>query len=467
MQHWIRRTAGALALSVVCAGQAASETLADALVSAYTHSGLLDQNRALLRAADEDVAIAVSALRPVINWSASFGRTLRRSNSIQTGFVTSNSASTDIEIALVAELTLIDFGANRLAIDAAKESVLATRERLISVEQQVLLRAVRAFMNVQREAENVALRQNNLRLLRQERRAAQDRFNVGEVTRTDVSLAEARLASAESLLASSIGALDQAREEYAAVVGHPPGHLVAPRSLPKTASSEDAAKAIAVRTHPDMREAQRNVTVAELNILRAEAQTKPTVSLQGRIGASESAPRRNAQQFGSISLEASGPVYQGGRLPALIRQAAANRDATRGALHNVRHAVRLNVGTAWSQVAVAQASRRASQAQIRAARVAFEGVREEAKLGARTTLDVLDAEQELLNARASEISAAVDEYIAAYTLLSAMGLLTVEHLNLPVQQYDPAAYYNLVKDAPGNSLQGQKLDRVLKALGKQ
>ena len=467
MQTWVKRSFGALAVSIAMAGQGAADTLADALVGAYGHSGLLDQNRALLRAADEDVAIAVSALRPVLNWSASFGRTIRQSNSRTTGFLSNVSASTDVEIALTAELTLIDFGANRLAIDAAKETVLATRERLISLEQQVLLRAVRAFMNVRRETENVALRRNNLRLLREERRAAQDRFAVGEVTRTDVALAEARLASAESLLASARGALEQAQEEYAASVGRKPGSLSAPRNLPKTASSEDAAKAVAVRTHPDMREAQRNVTVAELNILRAEAQTKPTVTLQGRIGASESAPTRNSQQFGSISLNASGPIYQGGRLPALIRQAAARRDAARGGLHNVRHVVRQNVGIAWSQLRVARASRAASLEQIRAARVAFRGVREEAKLGARTTLDVLDAEQELLNAQAAAISAGVDEYIAAYTLLSAMGLLTAEHLKLPVQQYDPSAYYNLIKDAPAASRQGQQLDRVLKALGKQ
>ncbi len=470
MKTWIKRTSGGLALALAVAAQApmaAAETLADALVGAYSHSGLLDQNRALLRAADEDVAIAVSALRPVVSWAGSVGRTWSQSNNVRTGFRNSYTANTQAEISVTAELTLIDFGANRLAIDATKETVLATRARLISLEQQVLLRAVRAFMNVRREVENVSLRRNNLRLLRQERRAAQDRFAVGEVTRTDVALAEARLASAQSLLAASEGALEQAREEYAAVVGRRPGTLTPPRSLPKTAKSEDAAKAIALRTHPDMEAAQRAVKVSDINILRAEAAMKPTVTLQGRVGASSSLSLQDDTQFGSLSLNAGGPIYQGGRLSALLRQAQARRDASRGELHTVRHNVAQNVGIAWSQLRVARATAAANQEQIRAARVAFQGVREEAKLGARTTLDVLDAEQELLNAQAAAISAGVDEYIAAYTVLSAMGLLTATHLHLPVRQYDPAAYYNLVKDAPVKSKQGEKLDRVLDALGKQ
>jgi len=149
-----------------------------------------------------------------------------------------------------------------------------------------------------------------------------------------------------------------------------------------------------------------------------------------------------------------------------VRQFQARRDAVRAALHITRHNLEQEVGNAYSFLQVARASLQASDEQVRAATVAFRGVREEATLGARTTLDVLNAEQELLNARANVISAQADQVIASYSVLASMGLLTADHLKLPVQQYDPSAYYNLVKDAPTTlSDQGQALDRVLRAIG--
>ena len=167
---------------------AQSETLADALVSAYNNSGLLDQNRALLRAADEDVAIAISSLRPILNWSADITREFGRADS---GPATVGIRQTDVNAGITASLLLYDFGRTQFQIDAAKETVLATRNSLVSIEQDVLLRAVQAYMNVRRNSRFVSLRENNLRLIRQELRAAEDRFEVGEVTRTDVALAEA------------------------------------------------------------------------------------------------------------------------------------------------------------------------------------------------------------------------------------------------------------------------------------
>lgn len=458
-----RKLTASLAGAVVSAALAApvaAESLADAMAGAYNHSGLLEQNRALLRAADEDTAIALAATRPILNWSADVTR------SFGSSFTQGNVAATTANANLVAELLLYDFGASKLAIDAAKETVLATRQALIGAEQSVLLRAVTAFMNVRREAENVALRQNNVRLITKELRAARDRFDVGEVTRTDVSLAEARLAASRSALAGSQGGLAMAVQEYQAVVGRKPGNLVPPRHLPKTAKSMDAATAVALRTHPDMRKVQHEVTVAELNIKRAQAAMKPTVKLKGRLSVSETFNSPNYNNGGSIGVEASGPIYHGGRLSALARQAMARRDAVRAGLHITRHGVRQNVGNAWARLLVAQAARDASQRQIRASRVAFRGVREEATLGARTTLDVLNAEQELLNAQAGLISAIADEYIAAYSVLASMGLLTAEHLKLKVKRYDPAEYYNLIKSAPTVSKQGEKLDRVLRALQK-
>ncbi|EBA13140.1 TolC family outer membrane protein [Roseobacter sp. CCS2] len=446
-----------IAMSFMGAPALKADTLADALSATYNNSGLLEQNRALLRAADEGVAQSVAATLPVINWSISADRT--RSTSPMTG----SMVTTDSVLArITGDLTLFDFGVNALGIDAQKEVVLGTRQALRGVEQDVLLRAVQAYMNVRSSNEFVQLRQNNMRLITQEFRAAQDRFEVGEVTRTDVALAEARLAGARSELASAQGDLAQAIEEYVVAVGRGPGGPRAVSPAPVSRSIADA-KAFAVRNHPAILEAQHSVSAAELNIMRARAATRPRVSLNGFVSTDE-----DSNESAQLGVSIGGPIYQGGLLLSQLRQVQANRDQARSALHLTTLAVEQQVGVAFASLQVAQASRQASEQQIRAARVAFEGVREEATLGSRTTLDVLNAEQELLDAETNRIAAQSSEVIASYALLAAMGLLTVDHLNLPVQQYDPAEYYNLVKDAPSAlSSQGAALDRVLEAIGKE
>lgn len=457
--------AGALAMSPM---MAMAESLADALASAYEHSGLLEQNRALLRAADEDVAVAVAALRPIISWSASFSRSFGSAvayNSAKDKYQRSGFVDNQAEFAVSASLLLYDFGASRLKIEAAKETVLATRESLVSLEQQVLLRALTAYVNVQRESETVSLRQNNVRLVQRELRAAQDRFEVGEVTRTDVSLAEARLASSRANLALAEGNLLRAIEEYRASVGQKPGNLQAINRLPDIERNLDKAKAIALRTHPDMREMQYEINAAELNVKRADAGMKPTVNLTGRVSKTGDFDSRASTDGRSISLDFGGPIYRGGELSALARQAIARANAARAGLHVVKQQVALNVGNAMAGLSVATASIEATERQIRAARVAFQGVREEASLGQRTTLDVLTAEQDLLDAETSYTSAVADRTIAAYEVLAAMGLMTAKHLGLNVQQYDPSEYYKLIQSAPVKSLQGEKLDRILRRIG--
>jgi len=437
----------------VTAPVAQSETLADTLIKAYKHSGLLEQNRALLRAADENVAQAVATLRPVINYYVKAQNANFRDRNGD--YLTANAG-------LQASLLLMDGGGSKLAIDGAKETVLATRQGLINVEQSVLLRAVSAYMNVRRDNEFVALRHNNVRVITQQFRAAKDRLEVGEVTRTDVSLAESRLALARANLAAAQGNLARSREEYRAAVGHYPKALRGAPKAPATAKSLDAARAIAYRSHPMMKKIQHDIAAAEIAVLRANASMKPTLSLKGGLDFNQ-AGNENA----SIGLELGGPIYHGGKLSSLYRQSIARRDAARAGLHITRHDIAQGVGNAWAGLAVSRATLEASTRQIRAARVAFNGVKEEATLGARTTLDVLNAEQELLNAKANRISAITDQYIATYSLLSAMGLLTVDHLKLGIRTYDPAAYYNAVRNAPADSTQGKRLDRVLRALGKK
>lgn len=459
-----RLLVAALALGTALSSLPAwAESLADTMVGAYRHSALLEQNRALLRAADEDVAQSMAALRPVVQWAASHN--FQQVDGIE-------AVATTLE--LVGQMTLYDWGRGQLAIDIAKEQVLATRESLISVEQDVLLTAVQAYLDIRSAEQQVALQNNSVGLLTRERQAAQDRFDVGEITTTDVALAEAQLAATRASLAAAQGQLQIAGENYRNAVGREPGDLDPPPPLPARPASIEIARDTARRTHPAIRQSQRAVAAAELGVAAAAAERRP--QLTGSVGLGTTrAPGRTLLGTGdqdntttlSAGVQASQTIYSGGRLPAAHRRAMAQRDSARSALLDTVRQVELVLGTAWANIDVARAQIGSIEEQISAAEQAYEGVREEATLGARTTLDVLDAEQDLLEARADRITAEANLQLAHYQLLAAMGLLTVEHLQLGIPTYDPSAYYNAVRDAPYTSTQGQNLDRVLRAIGKQ
>ncbi len=463
----LRRIVVAGAVTLAAPVGLSAETLADALAGAYNTSGLLEQNRALLRAADEDVASTIARLRPIISWSTDVTRTY--SNTSVSGLTVGgrSSGATNLNAGLVAEWLLYDFGRTRLSIDAAKEIVLSTRQTLVAVEQEVLLRAVQAYMNVERSRRFVSLRRSNLRVIDESLRAARDRFDVGEVTRTDVAQAEARLSLSRSNLAQAEGDLQRAIEEYLAVVGHAPGDLAQP-PVPALTRSEETAKLIALRSHPQMLSAQYDVAAARINVLVAEAAMNPRMTLSASVGVTERLDRSTTNDTGTIGVQVGGPIYQGGALASAKRRAYAQRDAQLGVLHQTRDRLVQNVGNAYANLEAARATAVAAADQVRAGRVAFEGVNEEAKLGARTTLDVLNAEQEYLDAQANQISAQANVVIAAYAVLESMGELTVRDLNLAVQTYDPTIYYSLVDQAPAAlSQRGKMLDRVLSKIGKQ
>lgn len=443
-------------LSVV---QASAETLADALIAAYKNSHLLDQNQAVLRAADEDVAIAVASLRPVINFAANSGYAYIETN-VAASPVNVVNEGLSSSITLSAELLLFDFGRRKFGIRIAEHSVLATRHALVNVEQQVLLAAVSAFVNVQLQQQIVALRESNVRLIAQELRAAQDRFDVGEVTRTDVSIAEARLAAARSNLAAAQGDLMVARESYKAATGHYPGKLAKLPPVPKIGKTIEEAQNVARRSHPMVLQAQELVTVAEAQADLADANLKPTIGMGASINKTD-----NGDLTERLGLNFNQTLYAGGENSARFRKALAGEDRARAVLGQTVVDVLQSVGNAWAMLSVYGASIEASARQITAAQAAFDGVREEATLGARTTLDVLNAEQELLNARAARLQAEAGRYIAVYQVLASMGLLTVEHLQLGIPTYDPKAYFNAVKDAPATSSRGKKLDEILKKIG--
>lgn len=441
--------AAILAVGLVAGTGLSAETLSDALVMAYRNSNLLEQNQAVLRAADEDVASAVSSLRPVFNYV------------LQSGYAKTVAGSgTASDLTLNGQISLYDFGRNKAGIAAAKETVLATREALVGVEQNVLLSAISAYFDVRSAAENVSINTNSVSVIGEALKAAQDRFDVGEVTRTDVALAEAQLAAARAGLAAAQGQLALAREAYKAATGQYPGQLAAAPRAPALPRSLDEAKAIAQRNHPQVLQAQHQVKAAELAVAGAAAQRMPDLT----AGASVSTDGDNTT--GRVGLSLQQTLYAGGALSSAHRKAMAGRDAAKSGLLQTVVGVEQQVGNAWANIAVSRAQIDATDRQIKAATVAFRGVQEEATLGAKTTLDVLNAEQSLLDAQASRISAEANLQVAIYSLLASMGLLTVEHLNLGIPTYDPAAYYNAVKSAPATSVQGKSLDRVLRAIGK-
>lgn len=463
--------AGALVLG---AGTAQSETLADAMVSAYNNSNLLELNRAVLKAADEDVALAVSTLRPVINYNASHGYFW----DLDTGFLPDGLGGTERQntrtltntVELTLSLSLYEFGRNRLAVEAAKEAVLAARQSLVAEEQAVIFAAVQGYTAVRRAQEFVDLRRNNVRVLAEEQRAANDRFEVGEVTRTDVAQADARLAEAQANLVSAQGDLETAREQFKLAVGRYPGNLAPPPAFPSVPASLTDARNTAVVTHPSIRQAQHSVAAQEINVDISQREVLPSFSVQGAAGYSDSASLNNdLEPQASLSLQFGGPIYQGGRINALYRQAAALLAQNQANLLQTTLNVEERVGFAWANLQTARARLVSTNRQIEAQEIAFEGTREEATLGARTTLDVLNAEQELLDARGDRIEAQTIEQDAYYFLLSTMGLLTSEQLGLNVVSYDPEAYYNSVRTSPSifTSDEGIKLDRVMKSLGKQ
>lgn len=457
----LRRISAAAILSLTAALPLSAETLADTMIAAYRHSALMEQNRAVLRAADEDVATAVSSLRPVLQWAAN--------HSISRFEDRSTTRSTSLTLG--AQMTLYDWGRSQIAIDAAKEQVLATRQALIGVEQDVLLAATGAYFDVRSAREQVALQENSVRVIGQERQAAQDRFEVGEITVTDVAQADAQLAASRAALAAAQGNLEVARETYLAVTGREPGNLAAPPPLPRLPANVDAARQSGQRSHPAVLQAQRAAAAAELGVAAARAERRPTLS--GNLGVEA---RRSPNQFDndystdkglSAGISLNQTLYAGGRLSSGIRRAMAQRDQARALLLNSARQVGQQVGTTWANIEVARAQIRAIAEQIEAAEQAYEGVREEATLGARTTLDVLDAEQALLEARADMITAEANLQLAHYQLLAAMGLLTVENLNLGIPTYDPSQYYNAVRNAPATSQQGESLDRVMRAIGRE
>ena len=442
--------AAALVVSSV-AGEARAETLADALVTAIETSPELAQRRAELRAQDENVAQARGGQRPVVEGQVSTGVDLTDTETRGTGF--GAGGGTDVDTAVVGRLSgsqnLFDFGRTENRVKSQIATRDADRFNLTETEQQVLRLAVNAYVEVLRAQERVAISRNNVRVIERELTAAQDRFDVGEVTRTDVAQARARLAEAVSALRQNEGLLGQARRTYVDAIGVAPGSLAPTPPLPGLPVSLEEAEAIAERSHPRIDTVRRDIKAAEFQTDAEKSDILPTIDLSA--AASAQANRGDGQADTDVfnagaDIIATFPIYNGGVRRSEVRQRQALEAQQRAVLFDTTRDVLLEVGLAWEDLRTARAVIVSSQAQIEAARIAFEGVKEEANVGSRTTLDVLDAEQEVLDARLALIDARSDEYIAGYRLLASVGMLTSRHLGLAVEPYDPEDAYQAVQE---------------------
>ena len=444
----------AIAASLAFAGAGQAESLKSALAKAYENSGVLAQNQALLNAADESVVAAAGALLPAVQ--ASISQSYRKTEGV-------SDISDSTSFSISARMPIYDFGRGQLGIDLAKEAVAGTRLQLASIEQSVLLNAIEAFMQYRQATELVRLRENNLKVIDQELRAANDRFEVGEITRTDVAMAEAAKAQSLSALAQARGDLERSTEAYMMAVGSKPNSPDAPVNLPSLPASASAAKAAAAKGHPDVLAAQSQVKQAEIRLAQAEANAMPSISLSGSLSRSDQTSL-NMTSSAHLGVEATIPLYQGGQIDSGVRQATAQLSSAKSALRVAVLNSDLQVGSAYARLNVARANMQATEQQIAAAQIAFDGLREEAKLGARTTLDVLNAEQNLLDAKANRVIASTEVVNATYAVVAALGQLSAKGLGLQVDLFDPEAYAATVQTA-APSMRGLQLDKVLGKLG--
>ncbi|MCC7024891.1 MAG: TolC family outer membrane protein [Thermomicrobiales bacterium] len=429
---WI--TAALVGLGSAPAG---AETLTAAMASAYVQNATLNSARAGLRATDEGVNQALAGRLPGVSASAGYGR----------DFAPGSEPSDSLSLSLSIEQPIFDGFRTRNGIEAAETAVLAGREALVGTEQDVLLQVVSAYMNLVRDNSIVGLSAQNLEFLREQLRAARNRLDVGEGTQTEVAQTQAREASAMASYAAAVATQTAARAVYEQIVGHAPNSLTtAPPVGSLLPRSAEIAVQMALESHPDIKVALYNVDTAGINLEIAEGSLWPTVSLSAGASRTEDpfAPD-DARVSGSVGARVSVPIFTGGERSSNIREAKQRLGQREIDLAVVRARIRADVISAWGDLEAATAQVRAAEAGVAASQLALSGIVQERDVGQRTTLDVLDAQQDLLDARTALVRAQRDRVVASYALLAATGGLTAANLGLPVQLYDPASHYTAVR----------------------
>ena len=423
---------------------ARGETLEDALMAAYSANPDLQAARAQLRAIDEGVPAAQAGWLPKVEVDASYGFTRRRSFPNFTTVLTQQLHPVEATASITQ--TLFAGGRTFYSVKRAKANVRAGRADLENAEQQVLLGVVTSYMNVKRDEAVLDLNRNNVDVLRRELQATKDRFEVGQLTRTDVSQAEARLSGAVTQETQAEAGLTASRAAYARVVGQSPGTLAPAPPLPPLPSSEDDSLAVGLQEAPALIAAREREIASRMSVAVARGNILPTVEIVASVDHNEQQTIPTAQSDSrNLIAQARWPLYQGGAEWAAIREAHHTNVQNIQEIASAERAVVEGVANGWEQLRAARAQVQSSQEQVRANTLAYEGVRQEAQVGSRTTLDVLNAEQELLNAKVSLETSQRDAYVAGYQLLSAIGRLSADRIGLPVEPYNPRAYYNKTK----------------------
>jgi outer membrane protein len=456
--------AAALAVSLAtgfAAGPALAQphTLQEALAAAYANNPTLQTARANLRATDENVPAALAGWRPQVTVGALIGPTQNRItepgivgvNSLTgqaiSGTTTTKSNRPEHAATLTVTQPLYRGGKTRASTNRAENQVLSTRAQLLATEQQVFTDTINAYVSVIQDEQILALDISNEQLLTKELQATNDRFRVGELTRTDVAQAESALASSSATRQTAEGNLQAARATYEQLVGEPPGKLVEPQPLRTPVKTLEEAKAEAGRNNPNVVAALFADSVARDAFDLAYSAIMPTLNLQGVLTHNKNqASPGVTETTGTLLLNLSVPIYQGGQEYAAIRQARQQELQARHQLEDQRRQAVQQATSAWEQLIAARAAIVSGRAAIRAGEIAVEGLEREALVGSATTLDVLTAVQNLLNAQTALVQSLATLVNASYQVAAAVGRLTARDLNLPVPLYDEKAYYQAVHD---------------------
>jgi TolC family type I secretion outer membrane protein len=441
------RTVLIAALLSATALPAAAQSFEEALASAYINNSQLQAERANLRAIDEQIAQARSNWRPTVTVNGGIGKGY--TNVQGNGGIGRNPIEGEPKSgSVVVSQPLYRGGRTVASIEAAKNSIQAERARLFATEESVLLAAATAYLDTVQNANVVRLNAANERVLQKQLEATNDQFRVGEVTRTDVSQAEARLAGATANRIQSEGTLETAKATFQQVIGMAALRLIQPprpKTLPSTtenASAEAAAK------NPTVIAAQFDEGSARANIDVARGALLPTLSLNGTAQYAKEQPGSTQLPIGSAAVIAqlSIPLYEAGSVYSQVRQARQTASQRLILVNDARKTAIASATQAFETMLSSRARIESLDSQVQANEIALEGVRQEASVGSRTILDILNAEQELLNSQVSREQATHDDLVASYQVLSAIGRMTARDLALPVELYDFEANFKDIEN---------------------
>jgi outer membrane protein len=455
--------AGALIVMALppCASPGRAETMSGALALAYAGNPDMNQQRAGVRATDENLPRATSTWRPTATATAQYGynhldETSAASGSSSASAITTGGKLTPLRAATATwdyGLTVTQnlFNGNRTVngVRQAESNIFGARETMRNTEENTLLNGATAYMNVLRDTAILDLRKNNIIVLQEQLRQTVDRFTVGEVTRTDVAQAESSLASARSDYFTAQANLETSIANYRQVIGVKPTRLEPARTieslLPHTLG---VAVQLALAEHPQVQAALHAVDAAALQVKLVEGELYPTLNIVGSLQSDYNDIGVPGLRLfnGSIVGQLSIPIYQGGEVYARTRQAKETLGQARLQADLQRDLVRATVVSSWGQLDSARATIYSSKASVKSNEIALDSIRQEAEVGQRTTFDVLFQQQQLLNARVALVTAQRDRVVASYSVMAAIGRLTAANLNLAVTEYDPTIHFDQVKD---------------------